>query len=193
MSDSREKHLTDHDVQLFFEAANTLLKAARGDGEKSREATVVLASFTKKVDARLRNLENDVTRSISESVETTANRTAELLSVKFKEADKAAEKAANLYQEAEKKLNFRSWFYFVGAQVGFVLLVSVLMMILVPSMDEIQQRRAELTNLDKQLEVGKLRWSICGDKKEKCLRMDEREGGAWKSDDGSIWRIPWKE
>ncbi|NHB89826.1 hypothetical protein [Photorhabdus tasmaniensis] len=193
MSDNREKHLTDHDVQLFFETANTLLKAAKSDGEKSREATAILASFTNKIDTRLRKLENDVTRSISESTEITANRAAELLSVKFREADKAAEKAAKLYLDAEKKLNSRSWLYFAGAQLAFVLLMSVLMKVLVPSMDEIQQRRADLANLERQLEVGTFHWSTCGEKKEKCLRTDERDGKVWKGDDGSIWRIPWKE
>ena len=193
MSDSREKHLTDHDVRLFFEAANTLLNAARNDGKRSREATAMLASFSSKVDDRLLELEADVTRVIRDSAQITANRTAELLSKKFREADTAAEKAAKLYQEAERKFNARSWFYFAGTQLAFVLLVSVLVIALVPSMEEIQQRRAELAYLDKQLEVGKLQWSTCGDKKEQCLRMDEREGRIRKANDGSIWGFPWKE
>lgn len=192
MSDSREKHLTDHDVRLFFEAANTLLNAVRNDGTRSREATAILTSFINKVDARLRNLEYEVTHSINGSAQITANRTAELLSKKFREADTAAEKAAKLYQEAERKLNVRSWFFFAGAQLAFVLLVSVLVIALVPSMEEIQQRRAELAYLDKQLDIGKLQWSTCGDKKEKCLRMDEREGRIRKASDGSIWGVPWK-
>lgn len=53
--------------------------------------------------------------------------------------------------------------------------MSVLMMILVPSIDEIQQLQAELAYLDTKLDVGKLQWAACGDKKEKCLRVDERE------------------
>ncbi len=191
MSDNMSKHLTDHDVQLFFDAANTLLKAARNDGEKSREATAILASFINTVDTRLRRLENDVSHRISESADATADRAAELLSVKFREADEAAQKAAKLYQDAEKKLNSQSWLYFFGAQLVFVLLVSVLVVVLVPSLDEIQQRRTELSWLNKQPDGSQLQWHTCG--KEYCLRTDERGNKGVMAKDGSTWRVPWKE
>lgn len=95
---------------------NTLLNAARSDGEYSRKATAALTSFTHKIGACLQQLEVNVTQSIRDSVEITSNRAAELLSVKFREADTGAVKAAKLYQKADKKLNVRSWFYFAGAQ-----------------------------------------------------------------------------
>lgn len=56
------------------------------------------------------------------TAETTANRTAELLSAKFQQADKTAGEAARKYQEAVDKLNVRTWLYFLSVQavVGLV-------------------------------------------------------------------------
>ena len=104
MGDNVEKRLTDHDVQLFFDAAETLREAAECDGEKARKATAELASFINRLDARLKRLENDVSHKINGSAEMTANRTAELLSVQFRQANEAAQRATEQYQEASKKL-----------------------------------------------------------------------------------------
>ncbi|MDK9361948.1 hypothetical protein [Lelliottia wanjuensis] len=114
--------ITDHDIQLFFDAAEKLLNAAERDGEKARTATVALSSFIEKAEARLQRLENDVISSIHSTAETTANRTAELLSAKFQQADKAAAEAARKYQEAVDKLNVRTWLYFLSVQavIGLV-------------------------------------------------------------------------
>ncbi|EFJ2182343.1 TPA: hypothetical protein QIH60_003392 [Escherichia coli] len=190
MGDNVEKRLTDHDVQLFFDAAETLREAAECDGEKARKATAELASFINRLDARLKRLENDVSHKINGSAEMTANRAAELLSVQFRQANEAAQRATEQYQEAAKNLNFRNWFYILGTQIVLVLVFIASIMFLVPSLDEIQQRRAQLADLNEQLDGVPLHWGMCG--KEKCFRTDERSGKGVKGADGSTWRAPWK-
>lgn len=192
-----EKSFSEHDVKLIFATAGKLLSAAECDSEKARIATEALSSFIDKTDTRLRTLENNVNLSINNSAEITANRAAELLSVKFYQADKAAEKVARQYQEAAEKLKTRSWVYFLGAQFAIVAIVSFLAVILVPSLDEIQQRRAELSDLNEQIKNASLEWNTCdtGHSREKCIRTDEREFSdkAFIDKDGKTWRIPWKE
>nr|WED69785.1 hypothetical protein PJ912_09620 [Pectobacterium colocasium] len=73
MKDNMERHLTDCDVQLFFDAAEKLREAAERDGEKAQKATAALAFFVNQMNARLQTLENDVSYKINRSAETTAN------------------------------------------------------------------------------------------------------------------------
>ena len=195
MGDNVEKHLTDHDVQLFFDAAEKLREAAERDGEKAREATAALASFVNKMSARLQTLENDVSHKINSSAETTANRAAELLSVKFEQANDAAKVATEQYQDAVKNLNFRNWFYILGLQIVVILVFIASILFLVPSLDEVQQRRAELSSLNEQIKNSRLKWTFCEDGK-KCFQTDERENDGLPyrgKQDGSTWRVPWKE
>lgn len=192
MRDSMDRRLTDHDVQLFFDAAEKLRQAAERDGEKAREATAALAFFVDKMSTRLQTLENDVSHNINSSAETTANRAAELLSVKFQQANDAAQRATEQYQEVAENLKFRSWLYTLGIQIVLMLVVMTPILFLVPSLDEIQQHRAELSSLNEQIKNSRLKWTNCEEGK-KCFRTDERwNGGKAYTDkrDGSTWRIP---
>ncbi len=165
------------------------------DGEKAREATAALASFVNKMSARLQTLENDVSHKINSSAETTANRAAELLSVKFQQANDAAKVATEQYQDAVKNLNFRNWFYILGLQIVVILVFIASILFLVPSLDEVQQRRAELSSLNEQIKNSRLKWTFCEDGK-KCFQTDERENDGLPyrgKQDGSTWRVPWKE
>ncbi|AYH07369.1 MULTISPECIES: hypothetical protein [Pectobacteriaceae] len=195
MRDNTGRHLTDHDVQLFFDAAEKLREAAERDGEKAQKATAALASFVNQMSARLQKLENDVSYKINRSAETTADRAAELLSVKFQQANEAAKIATEQYKEAEKKLNIRIWLYFLCPQIVMMLVFIASIFFLVTSLDEIQQRRAELSYLNEQIKNSRLTWITCdGDKK--CFRTDERGHGGklYTNDrDGSTWRLPWTE
>lgn len=195
MKDNMERHLTDRDVQLFFDAAEKLREAAERDGEKAQKATAALASFVNQMNARLQTLENDVSYKINRSAETTADRAAELLSVKFQQANDAAKIATEQYKEAAKKLNIRSWLYILGPQIVMMLVFIASIVFLMPSVDEIQQRRAELSSLNEQIKSSRLTWTMCdGDKK--CFRTDELDNGGKPyigQRDGSTWRIPWTE
>ncbi|MCL6324715.1 MULTISPECIES: hypothetical protein [Pectobacterium] len=195
MKDNMERRLTDRDVQLFFDAAEKLREAAERDGDKAREATAALESFVKSMSIRLQNLEKGVSHKIADSAETTANRAAELLSAKFRQANDAAKIATEQYQEAEKKLNIRIWLYFLCPQIVMMLVFIASIFFLVTSLDEIQQRRAELSYLNEQIKNSRLTWTTCdGDKK--CFRTDERgyTGKLYTNErDGSTWRIPWTE
>lgn len=195
MRDNVENHLSDHDIRLFFDAAEKLLSAAESDGEKARRVTAALSSFIDKADGRLRSLEISVSQRIRESAETTANRAAELLSVNFQQADEAAKKAAERYKESAENLNTRTWLYFSGVQLVLALFVLALVVVLVPSLDEVRQRRAELSSLNEQTENSRLQWAFCpdGHSSEKCFHTDERGGKAYSRPDGSTWRVPWKE
>lgn len=190
MNDNKGRYLTDHDAQLFFDAANKLLNAARSDGEKSRRAASELVFYVNNTEGRLKKLECEVINTIHESAELTANKTADLLSAKFQEADAAANKAAKLYQKSAQSLNRRTWIYFFGVQFVLVFIAVVLILTLIPSLDEINQRRAELDFYKSQPNISKLKWSKCGD--EDCIRMDEVENEEYKGRDGSTWRIPWR-
>ncbi|MBC3211980.1 hypothetical protein [Serratia fonticola] len=195
MGDNVEKSLTDRDVQLFFDAAEKLREAAERDGEKARKATAALVSFVNEMSARLQKLEDDVSHKINSSAETTANRAAELLSVNFQQANVAAKRATEQYQEAVENLNFRNWLYVLGTQIVLMLVFIVSILFLVPSLDEVQQRQAELSSLNEQIKNSRLTWAFCEEDK-KCFRTDEREnGGAPYKDkqDGGTWRVPWKE
>ena len=195
MGDKVEKRLTDHDVQLFFDAAEKLREAAELDGKKARDATEVLASFINKMSVRLQTLEKDVSDKISSSAETTANRAAELLSVEFRQANDAAKVATEQYQKAVKNLNLRSWLYILGFQFVLIVFFFISILFFVPSLDEIQQRRSELSSLNEEIQNLPLKWTFCEDGK-KCFRTDERENNGkpyiGKQDD-STWRIFWKE
>lgn len=48
--------ITDHDIQLFFDAAEKMLNATERVGEKARTATVALSSFIEKAETRLQRL-----------------------------------------------------------------------------------------------------------------------------------------
>ncbi|MEF9677097.1 MULTISPECIES: hypothetical protein [Pectobacterium] len=195
MGDNMNRCLTDHDVQLFFDAAEKLREAAECDGEKAREATAALESLVKSMSIRLQTLEKGVSHKIADSAETTANRAADLLSVKFQQANDAAKIATEQYKEAAKKLNIRSWLYIIGPQIVMMLVFIASILFLMPSVDEIQQRRAELSSLNEQIKNSRLTWTTCdGDKK--CFRTDERGRGGklYTNDrDGSTWRLPWTE
>ncbi|WP_232095933.1 hypothetical protein [Serratia rubidaea] len=162
MKDKMDKNFTDHDVQLFFDAAEKLREAAERDGEKAREATAALASFVNKMTFHLHKLEDDVSQKINSSAETTASRAAELLSIKFQHANDAAKRATEQYQKAAKNLSVRNWFYILGANIALILIFIASIIILVPSLDDIQQRRAELSTLNEQIESSHLKWANCG-------------------------------
>lgn len=195
MGDNMDRRLTDHDVQLFFDAAKKLREAAECDGEKAREATATLESFVKSMSIHLQTLEKGVSHKIADSAETTATRAAELLSAKFRQANDAAKIATEQYQEAAENLKFKNWLYILGPQIVMMLIFIASILFLVPSLDEIQQRRTELSSLNEQIKNSRLTWTTCdGDKK--CFRTDERgHGGKLYTNerDGSTWRIPWTE
>ncbi|HDK6388046.1 hypothetical protein [Klebsiella variicola] len=195
MRDNVDIRLTDRDVQLFFDAAEKLREAAERDGEKAREATMVLASFVNKISARLEKLEDDVSHKINISAETTANRAADLLSVKFQQANNAAKIATEQYQKAAENINLKCWCYILGTQCILILVFIASFLFLMPSLDEIQQRRAELSSLNEQIHNSSLKWAFCEDGK-KCFRTNEHENGGRPyidKQDGSTWRVPWKE
>ncbi|MFC4729599.1 hypothetical protein [Coralloluteibacterium thermophilus] len=191
------KHeLTEHDVQLFFDAAGKLLEAAKDDGLKSKLATQALMQFCHQLDGRLRSLEKDVVGIIEASAEMTASRAADLLREHFQQADAAAEQAAARYRHAADRLGVRMWAIFLGTQIALAGVLIVLVLVLVPSLDEILQRRADLAHINEQLDGVPLSWSICGEGRQarKCFQTDERSPRSlYRSEDGRTWRIPMRD
>nr|UKE85159.1 hypothetical protein KXZ65_09020 [Pectobacterium sp. PL152] len=70
--------------------------------------------FVNQMNARLQTLENDVSYKINRSAETTADRAAELLSVKFQQANDAAKIATEQYKEAAKSSILGVGYIFLG-------------------------------------------------------------------------------
>ncbi|QBG99093.1 hypothetical protein [Xanthomonas oryzae] len=103
------REVSDRDIQLFFDSAGKLLEAAENDGAKARKAINALTSFQSQVDARLSQLEVKVAQKIEAAAERTADKAAKLLQDRFREADAAAEKAAERYHQAAASLTFRLW------------------------------------------------------------------------------------
>ncbi|MEC5080441.1 hypothetical protein [Xanthomonas oryzae] len=161
MSMTQKREISDRDIQLFFDSAGKLLEAAESDGAKARKAIDALTSFQSQVGARLSQLEVKVVQKIEAAAERTADKAAKLLQERFHEADAAAEKAAERYRQAAARLTFRLWTYSIAPPAVVLLVLAVLAFAMIPSLDDINQRRAELSSLDSQIQGKRLRWTTC--------------------------------
>ncbi|AJQ88606.1 hypothetical protein [Xanthomonas oryzae] len=182
------REVSDRDIQLFFDSAGKLLEAAENDGAKARKAINALTSFQSQVDARLSQLEVKVAQKIEAAAERTADKAAKLLQDRFREADAAAEKAAERYHQAAASLTFRLWTYSIGSLAVVVLVLAVLAFAMIPSLDDIHQRRAELSSLDSQIQGKRLRWKTCmqGRKPVPCFEAAQgQEVNCFNARDGS--------
>ncbi|HAU5565746.1 TPA: hypothetical protein JD264_18290 [Serratia fonticola] len=123
----------------------------------------------------------------------TAQESARLLTAHFREADRTADRAAERYERACRSLGWRNWLWFLAAQGVLCTVAIVLVVALVPSLDEIHARRAVLAQLQEETEGVPLSWADCpaeGGKTIRCFRTDEK-AGAFTAKDGSKWRVPW--
>lgn len=182
--------LTDHEARLFFDVAGKLLEAMRQDRSNSLEATKALSGLYQQLGARLGSLEKQVVEKVDGAATKTATEAANLLQENFKQADVAARKAADLYREAAKGLAWQRWMYYVGAQVVLVLLGALLITTLVPSLDEIRDRRQALTELNHEIESR--RWNLATCDKDLCVQLDKKRGrgGLFDEEGGNTWCIP---
>lgn len=189
-----KREVSERDIQLFFDTAGKLLEAAESDGAKARAAIAALEQFHQQVDARLRHLSEEVARKIDAAAERTADKAAKLLQERFREADAEADRAAERYRQAASSLTKRQWMMGYGLLVGVLALLAIFGFAMVPSLDEIQQRRAELNALNTEIQDKRVRWGMCieGRKRRPCIQTDERawNGEPYRSEGGSTWRAP---
>ncbi|OWS75373.1 hypothetical protein CBW22_12090 [Pantoea sp. VS1] len=186
--------ISDHDIRLFFDAADRILQAAQQQGKTADRATSALLQVTAAHERHVKAVGDDVISAVTSMAGSTAQESARLLAEHFREADRAAEKAAERYERASRSLGWRSWLWFLTAQVAFCAVAIGFIMTLVPPLDEIQARRAALAQAKEEAERFPLYWHDCtvDGKKTRCFRTDEK-AGVLTLDDGSIWRVPWRK
>lgn len=102
--------------------------------------------------------------------------------------------AVNRYERACRSLGWRTWLWFLTAQGVLCSVVIVLILTLVPSLDEIHERRSTLTQLHKETEGFPLYWGNCNvdGKVTRCFRTDDKAGN-FTSEDDSTWHVPWQK
>lgn len=112
----------------------------------------------------------------------------------FREADRAADAAAERYERASRSLGWRNWVWFLTAQLAFCAVTLGIIWTLIPPLDEIQARRTALAQAKEVADRIPLYWHDCtvDGKITRCFRTDEK-AGVLTLDDGSIWRVPWRK
>lgn len=183
--------VSEHDIRLFFDAADRLLQAAKQQGTTAERATSALLQVTATHERQMRDVREEVISAVASMAGSTAQESARLLANHFREADRAAEKAADRYERACRSLGWRNWIWFLAAQGGMCLVAAVLIMTLIPSLDEIHARRNTLTQLEVEVEGYPLHWGNCrvDGKVRRCFRTDDKAQNI-RAEDGSTWIVP---
>lgn len=134
---------------------------------------------------------NEVISAVTAMAESTAQRSAQLLAEHFSEADRAADGASDRYERACRTLGWRSWLWFLAAQGVLCSVAIMLILTLIPSLDEIHERRLTLMQLQKETEGFPLYRGNCtvNGKVTRCFRTDDKAGN-FTSKDGSTWHVP---
>ena len=186
--------VSEHDIRLFFEAADRLLQAAQQQGKTADRATSALIHSAVAHEKQMREVRNEVISAVTAMAESTAQRSAQLLAEHFSEADRAADGASDRYERACRTVGWRSWLWFLAAQGVLCSVAIVLILTLIPSLDEIHDRRLTLMQLQKETEGFPLYWGNCtvNGKVTRCFRTDDKAGN-FTSKDGSTWHVPWQK
>lgn len=183
--------VSEDDIRLFFDAADRLLQASQRQGDTAERATSALLKVTAVHERQMREVRDEVIGAVTSMAESTAQESARLLAGHFSEADRAAKKAADRYERAWRSLGWRSWIWFLVAQGMMCLVASVLIVTLVPSLDEIHALRTVLEQLQEEAEGYPLQWGNCkvNGKVTRCFRTDNK-AGIITPEDGSTWLVP---
>lgn len=194
MKNTNINSISDHDIRLFFDAADRLLQAAKEQGKTAEQATSALLQVTADHERNVKEVRDDVISAVTSMAGSTAQSSARLLAKHFRQADSAAEKAAERYERACRSLGWRNWVWFLTAQLAFCAVTIGIIWTLIPPLDEIQARRTALAQAKEVADRIPLYWHDCSvdGKITRCFRTDEK-AGAFKLDDGSIWRVPWRK
>lgn len=187
--------------QQLFDAAGKVLEATYTDAQSTRQAIQALSHTRALVERRLNELHREVTCSVEGAAETTAERTAELLREKFEQADQAADRAAQRYTRAATGLGWKLVALALLMQAAIFVGVWLLVQNTVPSFSEIEERRQEVAQLEKQVadlerRGGRLQLESCLDGSRRshlCFRTDEEKlAGVYQGKgDSKTFRIPW--
>lgn len=187
--------VSDDDIRLFFDAADRLLLAARQQGTTAERATSTLVQAVAAHEKQMRAVRDDVIGAVTSMADITAQESARLLAHHFREADRAAHGAAERYERASRSLGWRNWLWFIAAQGILCTVAIVLILTLIPSLDEIHARRTALAQLQEETDALQLSWTNCttsDGKATRCFRTNDK-AGVFRRDDGSTWHIPWRQ
>lgn len=186
--------VSEHDIRLFFDAADRLLQAAKQQGITAERATSALLQATAVHERQMRDVRESVISAINETASATAHESARHLADHFRKADLAADNAATRYEKASRSLGWRNWLWFLAAQLVLGIVAVVLIVTLIPSLDEIHARRTALAQAKDEADRLPLHWHDCTveGKARRCFRTDDK-AGVLTLDDGSTWRVPWSK
>ncbi|WP_322847199.1 hypothetical protein [Pseudomonas sp. B33.4] len=195
MSEISLKHL-----QELVNAAQAIMASAEHDRESAAKLTAQLQPLAETVQQSIRKIPETVKQSLNEIAEATAKKTAQSLREKFVEADKVARSVTARYQEQSRHLTKRLWSGII-ATVVIVLAAQVFAVwLLVPTLDQIAERRLEVAELEQKLAALNKRAAgadlvACShnDKPHLCFRTDESgPAGALKREGGEeTYRVIW--
>lgn len=206
--------------QRLYDAANKILEATYNDEEAARQAIHSLSATRTRLEQRFSELAREVTEKVDSSALRTANEAARLLAEKFTEADDAAERARDRYNDAGRRL---TWKLIGGAAVLQCLLLAGAGLIVertLPSQDEIDARRQTIEQLsqqasDSRTQLGNLQRDVttmtrkvaslerrggrlelenCAEERQPqriCIRTNEGDSDAPITIGDKTYRIPW--
>jgi predicted nucleic acid-binding Zn-ribbon protein len=140
----------DEAFQSLFDAANRILEATERDEATARSAICALEQTRQRVEAQLGAISSKVTGAIEQSAGTTATETARLLQERFLDADDAAERAKDRYEQAAKWLGWKTCGFAVLLQMAIIGGVWLLVTQTIPSQAELDTRRASIEQLEEQ-------------------------------------------
>ncbi len=188
----------DEMIRAQAEIVSTILTTGIENQEAADKAFKALDRLRSEVTQNVSALATNVTLQIGSSAETTAKKAAELLHEKFIEADAAAEAAAKRYRTAGRWLSLKLFMGLIIFLMALGLAAWLLVLPLLPSFEELQMRRDEISTLNARVaDLEKkgihLEWSTCLDKSNRpllCFRTTGQQYGDSKN--GESYAIPYR-
>lgn len=193
--------INEKNFQILFDTAGKILEATYIDEQLARQAIQALNETQGRLEQRLNQLSRNIENTIKSSASSTATETANLIYGKFTEADKAAEQAAQRYNQAAKTLGWRLFGGAILLQFFIFLGIWLFLNHTLPSYEEIKAKQQKSIQLEQQLSELKSKGANivltkCLDKASQkqylCIRTDERSQrpSIYYGDNGETYRIP---
>ena len=186
---------------VVFHDIYTALKKNHDEIEHIRQARESFTELIKKTTSELASLRAEFLHSVEKIAEKTAFKASRLLNEQFSQTNRDAKKLTLLYQEAARQFTFKRWIWHftILLTIGIIVLTAIIRFL--PSLDEIQNRRAERDALNAEiaetkariaeLEQSHLKQSLCNGKA--CIHLNEKKSRLFGySDPGGTWWIRYR-
>lgn len=154
-----------------------LMEIAKQHDENIQKTLITLSETVEREKKALQSLRNDVVgvtgRVVAEEVRNALKTQNSALETYFYRIDSITRQM----QQAKRDLNLQNGLFYFGSFAVFMAMVFGFMFGFIPSMDEIRERRAELTALNSQIanmhNVKRLQVSQCS--KQMCVKIIESQ------------------